>query len=216
MTLGEPVAPCSVDLVTHQWLRADLDGDGVDDVVAWAALSAEQRDPFETKGHLLSVCTASGSVSSVAAGSPNKPLKVLSIDPDATGRSELLVGGSSGVGPFHGGSFRLIDDELVPIGGLYSVVLPHYAAGGPGRSFGCVDVDGEGGNSTILVNIEYEFVGGDTLDEATSMDWRIIPWWDIEVDPERMVGSFELPAQREAARVTMSGTCRDQVLVPMW
>jgi len=79
-----------------------------------------------------------------------------------------------------------------------------------------VDVDGEGGNSTILVNIEYEFVGGDTLDEATSMDWRIIPWWDIEVDPERMVGSFELPAQREAARVTMSGTCRDQVLVPMW
>ena len=178
---------------------ADLDGDGEDESIFVA-------DPAGTTS--LIVCGSDLVVAPFDFGGTNKPVQLYAIDVEDDERFELLVGTTTGAGPFTGTLLRLVDGEIVDAHINLSVTPPPLGQS-EGESFGCVDVDDDG--ITDLVSVNYQ-LDASAIEEATTVAWNQTGMLD-DVAGATRDGIFDIGSERDEAVALMNGTCRDHTIV---
>lgn len=148
---------------------------------------------------LIVACGTGGAI--YDSGSTNRPLDVYVVDVEGDGIDELLAGTTFGAGPFAGDLIRYDGTAFVASG--YDIVVS--PGDESGRSFGCVDSDGDG---------QRELIG---LDYNLSTQDGLVRWARFRFDGQPItpaVGIFDLNTEGPLVATLRSGTCGDAVIVP--
>lgn len=197
----EAPVPCPTDGV-DRWLEADLDADAVPETVAVRELAPGSYE--------IVTCNTAFAVPPFPIESANDALVFATIDPDASGRDLLLVGGTSGLGVglsavgYAPGAAALTDfDTYVTIGS---------DADGTSYGFGCevFGADSEIGAGRHLVAYEYRYVGGTDAQDSSAVEVTVsVPGGGPVLD-ER---TFELPGQLGELDTLFDPRCGDRIVL---
>ena len=135
------------------------------------------------------------------SGSSNRPLDVHVVDIEGDGIDELLVGTAFGAGPFAGDLVRH-DGNTLTASGYDIVVSPGEEAG---RSFSCVDTDGDGVRE--LVGVTYDI----STDNETVV-WSGFRYDGLPMSPNQ--GTLNRSTDEAMIKTLQSGTCGNDLIIP--
>ena len=156
---SSPSPPTGVDWCKGggQTLEADLDGDGLRDLVSLRFVQG--YGPGGVGQAVLGICTGAGDVDEFPTAGQAEELDVTDVQPD--GQDEIFFGGNTCCAAF-------LQIGVVVDGRIHEVVLPDSEAlglvdgiqsnvtggGSASRAIGCEDVDGDGEREVVQATVE--------------------------------------------------------------